>query len=58
MLIPLAISALSIVGSIGVLVHGRGGFRWFFGGKGRYAAFSSLYEMTAQTPVVRPAVVR
>ncbi|KAF2271739.1 uncharacterized protein EI97DRAFT_258266 [Westerdykella ornata] len=44
-LIPLALSALLVMVAIYVLVRKRGGLRWLFGGKGRYAAFQSVYEM-------------
>jgi hypothetical protein len=44
-LIGLAIAALLVFVSLGVLVRARGGLKWLFGGKGRYAGFQSVYEM-------------
>lgn len=45
MLLALAISALLVLVSLWSLVRARGGVKWIFGGKGRYAAFQSMYEM-------------
>jgi hypothetical protein len=44
-LIGLAIAAMLVFGSLWVLVRARGGLKWVFGGKGRYAGFQSVYEM-------------
>jgi hypothetical protein len=49
-LIGLAIAALFVFVSLGVLVRARGGLKWVFGGKGRYAGFQSVYEMQPPGP--------
>lgn len=51
MLIAVAGSALGIMVATWMLIHQRGGIRWLFGGKGRYAAFASVYEMGPQGQV-------
>ncbi|KAF1836493.1 hypothetical protein BDW02DRAFT_461825, partial [Decorospora gaudefroyi] len=50
LLVPLAISALFVFVSLWVLVRARGGLKWLFGGKGRYAGFQSVYEMRPPGP--------
>jgi hypothetical protein len=40
-LIALAVAALLVCVSLWVLVRARGGLKWVFGGKGRYAGFQS-----------------
>jgi hypothetical protein len=50
LLIPIAVAAAAVVASIVVLAHGRGGVKWLFGGKGRYAGFDSVYEMRPVQP--------
>jgi hypothetical protein len=50
LLIPIAVSALLTLVSLWVLVHGRGGLKWAFGGKGRYAGFQNVYEMQPPGP--------
>ncbi|KAF2260483.1 hypothetical protein CC78DRAFT_620200 [Lojkania enalia] len=47
-LIPLAVAVLLVIVSTFVLVHIRGGIKWLLGGKGRYGAFDSIYEMQPQ----------
>jgi len=44
-LLPMAVAALAVLGSLWVLVRSRGGVKWVFGGKGRYAGFRGAYEM-------------
>lgn len=57
-LIPVAVAALLVLVSLWVLVRSRGGVRWFFGGKGRYAGFANVYELRPTSPgaqrVVQP----
>jgi len=50
MVIAMAVAALSVFVSLWVLVRARGGVKWAFGGKGRYAAFASVYEMQPPGP--------
>jgi len=50
MLIPMTVSAALVLISIWFLVSDRGGMRWFFGGKGRYAGFPSVYELRPTSP--------
>jgi hypothetical protein len=50
MLIPLAVSSLLVMVSTWILTRDRGGTKWLFGGKGRYAGFSNVYEMGRQGP--------
>jgi hypothetical protein len=50
MLIPLAISSILVMVSTWILVRDRGGVKWLFGGKGRYAGFASVYEMNPHAP--------
>jgi hypothetical protein len=44
-LLALAVAALLVFVSLWVLVRARGGLKWVFGGKGRYAGFQNVYEM-------------
>ncbi|CAE7179378.1 hypothetical protein P3342_002327 [Pyrenophora teres f. teres] len=41
-------AAVLVLGSVAVVVRGRGGWKWVGGGRGRYAGFQGVYEM--QTP--------
>jgi hypothetical protein len=50
LLIPMAVAAVLVFGSLWVLVRARGGVKWMFGGKGRYAGFANVYEMQAPGP--------
>ncbi|KAL1792861.1 hypothetical protein ACET3X_009368 [Alternaria dauci] len=50
LLIPTAVAALLVFVSLWVLVRERGGVKWMFGGKGRYAAFANAYEMGPPGP--------
>ena len=43
-------AAVLVLGSVAVVVRGRGGWKWVRGGKGRYAGFQGVYEM--QSPGV------
>ncbi|EUC33859.1 hypothetical protein COCCADRAFT_36413 [Bipolaris zeicola 26-R-13] len=48
LLLPMAVAAMAVLGSLWVLVRGRGGLKWLFGGKGRYAGFRGAYELQPQ----------
>lgn len=50
LLIPMAVASLLAMISLHILVRDRGGLKWLFGGKGRYAGFDSIYEMQPTTP--------
>ncbi len=50
LLIPMAISALLVLVSVGVLVRNRGGITWLIGGKGIYSGFDSMYELRPTDP--------
>ncbi|KAF2677963.1 hypothetical protein K458DRAFT_446691 [Lentithecium fluviatile CBS 122367] len=50
MLIPLALSAILVMVSAGILTRDRGGAKWLFGGRGRYGGFASVYEMNLHGP--------
>jgi len=43
-------AAVLVLGSVAVVVRGRGGWKWVGGGRGRYAGFQGVYEM--QSPGV------
>jgi len=45
MLIPLAISSALVILCTWMLIHVRGGVKWLFGGKGRYAGFDNIMEL-------------
>ncbi|KAH7383821.1 hypothetical protein BKA66DRAFT_462850 [Pyrenochaeta sp. MPI-SDFR-AT-0127] len=57
LLIAMAVASLLVVCSLWTLIHVRGGFKWLFGGKGRYGGFESIYEMQPTGPPV-PFVVQ
>ncbi|USP78804.1 uncharacterized protein yc1106_06078 [Curvularia clavata] len=48
LLLPMAVAALCVLGSLWVLVRSRGGVKWVFGGKGRYGGFQGAYELQPQ----------
>lgn len=57
LLIAMAVASLLIIVSLWVLIRGRGGVQWLFGGKGRYGGFENLYELQPTDPgatYVRP----
>jgi hypothetical protein len=45
LLLPMAIFALLVLGSLWVIIRQRGGLKWLCGGKGRYAGFDNAYEL-------------
>ncbi|KAF2249807.1 hypothetical protein BU26DRAFT_604120 [Trematosphaeria pertusa] len=49
-LIPLAVSAALVILGTWILVRDRGGAAWLVGGKGRYGAFKSVYELQPPAP--------
>lgn len=51
LLIPMVVAALLVFVSLWVLVRARGGLKWMFGGKGRYAGFANAYEMQPPGPL-------
>ncbi|KAF2634318.1 hypothetical protein P280DRAFT_474729 [Massarina eburnea CBS 473.64] len=55
MLIPLAIAAALTMLATWILTRDRGGVKWLIGGKGRYEAFESVYEMNTSAPAQGPA---
>jgi hypothetical protein len=52
LLLPMAVAALTVLGSLWVLVRRRGGLTWVFGGQGRYAGFRGAYELQPQGQAV------
>ncbi|KAJ4991594.1 hypothetical protein SVAN01_02975 [Stagonosporopsis vannaccii] len=50
LLIPMAIFALLVLISLLVLIRQRGGLKWLFGGKGRYAGFDNVFELQQGGP--------
>ncbi|KAF3041360.1 hypothetical protein E8E12_008294 [Didymella heteroderae] len=45
LLLPMAVFALLVLGSLWVIIRQRGGIKWLLGGKGRYAGFDNAYEL-------------
>ncbi|KAI2482546.1 hypothetical protein Ptr902_04862 [Pyrenophora tritici-repentis] len=50
LMLALVGAAVLVLGSVAVVVRGRGGWKWVGGGRGMYAGFQGVYEM--QTPGV------
>lgn len=48
LMLPMAVAAVCVLGSLWVLVRSRGGVKWAFGGKGRYGGFRGAYELQPQ----------
>jgi hypothetical protein len=58
LLISLIIASATVLVSLWMLVHERGGLKWLIGGKGRYGGFESAYEMHPIGPSVPYAFQR
>jgi len=54
LLVPMAITSALVLVSLWILVRDRGGLRWLFGGKGRYAGFANVYELRPTSPGAPP----
>lgn len=50
LLIGMAVASLLVIVSLWILIRDRGGFKWLFGGKGRYGGFENIYEMQPTGP--------
>lgn len=50
LLLPMALFALLVLGSLWVIIRQRGGWNWLCGGKGRYAGFDNVYELQQRPP--------
>jgi hypothetical protein len=50
LLLPMVVSAAMLLISLWILIRDRGALKWFFGGKGRYAGFPSVYELRPTSP--------
>ncbi|KAF3007601.1 hypothetical protein E8E13_007824 [Curvularia kusanoi] len=50
LLIPTAVFSLLALASFWILIRQRGGLKWLWGGKGRYAGFDNVYELQQGGP--------
>lgn len=48
----MAIASLLVLFGLWVIFRARGGVKWLFGGKDRYAGFEDAYEMPSTGPPV------